>query len=65
MEPEQSKEAVKDFLSRCIAYANETIARKTESADDPEGLAKWIAYRDYTLYALNEVENGELNHRFE
>ena len=65
MEPEQSKEAVKDFLSRCIAYANEIIARKTESADDPEGLAKWIAYRDYTLYALNEVENGELNHWFE
>ena len=65
MDPEQSKDAVKDFLRRCIAYADETIARKTESGDDSEELAKWIAYRDYTLYALNEVENGELNHWFE
>ena len=64
MDPEKSKEIVKDFLRRCIEYADETIAKKTESGDDPEGLAKWIAYRDYTEYAIKEIDSGELNHWF-
>jgi hypothetical protein len=61
---QQKKDAVVDFLRRCIEYADETIAKKTQSADDPEELAKWLAYRDYTDYALKEVESGELNHWF-
>ncbi len=61
---QQKKNAVADFLRRCIEYADETIAKKTQSADDPEGLAKWLAYRDYTDYALKEVESGDLNHWF-
>ncbi len=61
---QQKKDAVADFLRRCIEYADETIAKKTQSADDPEGLEKWLAYRDYTDYALKEVEAGDLNHWF-
>ncbi|MBT4059140.1 MAG: hypothetical protein HOE69_02385 [Euryarchaeota archaeon] len=61
---QQKKNAVADFLSRCITYSEETIARKTDSGDDPEGLAKWIAYRDYTEYALDEVVKGHLDHWF-
>lgn len=56
--------AVADFLRRCIDYSNESIAKKTNSSDDAEGLAKWIAYRDYTLFALDEVEKGDLDHWF-
>tara|TARA_B100001750_G_C15508216_1_gene601859 strand:+ start:1558 stop:1752 length:195 start_codon:yes stop_codon:yes gene_type:complete len=64
MDSENKKEIVKDFLIRCIEYADETIARKTESDDDPEGLAKWIAYREYTEYAVKEIDGGDLNHWF-
>ena len=64
MDSELRKDAVKDFLQRCLNYAHETIAKKTESGDDAEGLAKWIAYRDFTQVALDEIENGELNHWF-
>ena len=61
---QQKKDAVADFLRRCIEYADEAIAKKTQSGDDSEELAKWLAYRDYTDYALKEVESGELNHWF-
>lgn len=61
---QQKKDAVTDFLRRCIEYADEAILKKTQSDDDPEGLAKWVAYRDYTDYALKEIETGELNHWF-
>ncbi len=64
MVTELRKRAVEDFLKRCLAYAEETIGRKSESGDEPEVLAKWVAYRDYTLYALEEVEKGELDHWF-
>tara|TARA_B100001750_G_C15381623_1_gene532738 strand:+ start:201 stop:398 length:198 start_codon:yes stop_codon:yes gene_type:complete len=64
MDQEQRKEIVKDFLRRCIEYADDTIARKTESGDDPDGLAKWVAYRDYTAYAIKEIDNGDLNDWF-
>ena len=61
---QQKKDAVADFLRRCIEYADETIGKKTQSGDDSEDLAKWLAYREYTDYALKEVESGELNHWF-
>lgn len=61
---QQKKDAVADFLRRCIEYADNAIAKKTQSGDEPEELAKWIAYRDYTDYALKEVESGELNDWF-
>jgi hypothetical protein len=34
MDSESRKNAVKDFLQRCLDYAHETIAKKTESGDD-------------------------------
>ncbi len=40
------------------------LQKKTESGDDSEGLDKWIAYRDYTQFALDEVETGDLDHWF-
>ncbi|MDP6396874.1 MAG: hypothetical protein QF712_04140 [Candidatus Marinimicrobia bacterium] len=64
MDSELRKNAVKDFLQCCLDYAYETIAKKTESGDDSEGLEKWIAYRDYTQIALDEVEKGDLDHWF-
>ena len=64
MDSESRKNAVKDFLQRCLDYAHETIAKKTESGDDSEGLEKWIAYRDYTQFALDEVEKGDLDDWF-
>lgn len=61
---ELRRRAVLDFLRRCLAYAEEAIKKKEKSGDDADGLAKWLAYHDYTLYAVDEVERGELDHWF-
>lgn len=60
-----SKKSVCDFLKRCIEYADSSIARKQERGDDAEIIAEWNAYRNYTQYALEEVEKGDLDHWFE
>ena len=56
-----SKVAVCDFLKRCVLYADSSINRKRDRGDDAEELKRWMAYRDFTAYALSEVERGELD----
>lgn len=60
-----SKQSVCDFLKRCIEYADSSITRKQERGDDADIIAEWTAYRNYTQYALDEVEKGDLDHWFE
>ena len=59
-----SKKAVCDFLKKCLEYADASIQRKENRGDDSSIIAEWHAYRDYTQYALEEVEKGDLDHWF-
>ena len=60
-----SKEAVCDFLRRCVLYADSSIDRKKERDEDMAEIERWAAYRDFTAYALSEIERGELDDWFE
>ena len=60
-----TKDAVCDFLRRCVQYADESIERKKERDEDIAEIERWSAYRDFTAYALSEVERGELDDWFE
>ena len=44
-----------------MVYANESIQRKKERGGDEREIAKWIAYRDFTEHAVEEVESGDLD----
>ena len=57
-----NKIAIADFLRRCIAYADSSIKRKEERGDDSKIIDEWHAYRNYTQYALEELEKGDLDH---
>ena len=60
-----SKDAVCEFLRRCVRYADSSIDRKMERDEDVAEIERWKAYRDFTAYALSEVERGELDDWFE
>ena len=60
-----SKDAVCDFLRRCVLYADSSINRKRDRDEDSTEIERWTAYRDFTAYALLEVERGELDDWFE
>ena len=60
-----SKRSVCDFLRRCIEYADASMKRKEERGDDSSIIDEWKAYRNYTQYALEEIEKGDLDHWFE
>ncbi len=57
-----SRVAIADFLRRCIKYSDDSIERKRERGDSNEIIEQWQAYRDYTQYALDELEKGDLDH---
>ncbi len=60
-----SKDAVCDFLRRCVLYADSSINRKKDRDEDTTEIQRWAAYRDFTAYALSEVERGELDDWFQ
>ncbi|MEC8926907.1 MAG: hypothetical protein VYB17_01435, partial [Candidatus Thermoplasmatota archaeon] len=60
-----SKDAVCDFLRRCVLYADSSIDRKKKRNEDIAEIERWKAYREFTAYALSEVERGELDDWFE
>ena len=59
-----SKPSVIEFLQNCLEYADASIQRKEKRGDNPEIISEWRAYRNYTQYALEEVEKGDLDHWF-
>ena len=59
-----SKRSVCDFLRRCIVFADASMKRKEERGDDSNIIDEWKAYRNYTQYALEEIEKGDLDHWF-
>lgn len=58
------KAAVCDFLRRCVLYADASINRKRDREASESEIQRWAAYRDFTAYALSEVERGELDDWF-
>lgn len=58
------KEAVIDFLKRCVDYSDASIARKIARGDSEELIEKWRNYREFTAHAITEIEAGELEDWF-
>jgi len=61
---EDAKEHVLRFLRRCVIYADESIQRKKDRGEQEDIIAQWEAYREFTSYAVSEVERGDLNDWF-
>jgi len=61
MSIEERRSLVISFLRRCVRYANESIARKTERGGEEEEVVRWVAYRDFTEHSILEISNGDLD----
>ena len=57
------KGIVLDYLKRCNAYAEDSIARKTER-DEYDQTVSWKSYIEFNDHAIEEIENGTLDHWF-
>ena len=58
------KSAVKAFLRMCVDYSDDSITRKRARGNDDE-VQRWQSYRDFTAYAIKEIEDGALDEWFE
>lgn len=65
MTPEDSKSAVRNFLRRCVSYSDASIERKMSISGDEKEVARWRAYREFTAYAIAEIDRGELDSWFD
>ena len=61
MSQDSRREIVERFLRRCVKYADESILRKRKRGDSEEEISKWVAYRDFTEHAIEEVASGDLD----
>ena len=61
MDTAARRRLVEAFLQRCVTYANASIERRQQRGDDEAEIAKWVAYRDFTEHAVEEVESGDLD----
>ena len=57
------KQVVLDYLTRCNAYAMDSIARKTERGEK-EQTASWESYIQFNDHAIEEIKNGTLDNWF-
>ena len=58
------KAIVADFLSKCIDYANASIARKQERGEQ-ELIPAWQTYIEFTQHAIDEINTGKLDSWFD
>lgn len=58
------KAIVADFLSKCIDYANSSIARKQERGEQ-ELIPAWQTYIEFTQHAIDEINTGKLDSWFD
>lgn len=65
MTPDESKSAVRNFLRRCVSYSDASIERKLSRGGDENEVARWRAYREFTAYAIAEIDRGELDSWFD
>ena len=66
MDKEDIRFAVTSFLQMCVEYSDNSIQRKTHRLSDENSdklkqeIEKWIAYKEFTEYAIKELKRGEL-----
>ena len=65
MNVDARKEVVRDFLRQCVEYADASIARKRERGEGDAEIFRWTAYREFTAYAVAELDSGELDPWFD
>ena len=61
MNIEDRRAVVALYLRRCVTYSDASIERKVARGDDPDEIARWQAYRDFSAYSANEAESGTLD----
>ena len=61
MNIDERRAVVALYLRRCVTYSDASIERKVARGDDPNEIARWQAYRDFSAYSANEVESGTLD----
>ena len=57
------KATVVDYLEKCNAYAQASIARKMERGEVDE-TESWKSYVEFNEHAIEEISNGTLDHWF-
>ncbi|MCH1422769.1 MAG: flavin reductase family protein [Candidatus Poseidoniaceae archaeon] len=57
------KAIVLDYLRKCNAYAEKSISRKQERGES-EQTSPWTSYIEFNEHAIEEINNGTLNHWF-
>tara|TARA_B100000214_G_C23840834_1_gene568708 strand:+ start:223 stop:459 length:237 start_codon:yes stop_codon:yes gene_type:complete len=66
MDKEDTRFAVTSFLQMCVEYSDNSIQRKTQRLSDENSdelkqeIDKWVAYKEFTEYAIKELKQGEL-----
>jgi len=54
------KAIVLDYLRKCNAYAEKSIARKQDRGE-VEQTSSWESYIEFNNHAIEEIQNGTLN----
>jgi len=57
------KAIVLDYLRKCNAYAEKSIARK-QNRGETEQTSSWESYIEFNNHAIEEIQNGTLNSWF-
>lgn len=57
------KAVVLEYLNRCNAYAEASIARKKERGEEQQ-TDSWKSYIEFNDHAIEEIKNGTLDHWF-
>ena len=61
MDIDERRKVVSRYLRRCVTYSDASIARKVKREEDPEEIARWKAFREFTAYSATEIESGALD----
>ena len=61
MDIDERRKVVSRYLRRCVTYSDASIARKLKREEDPNEIARWQAFREFTAYSASEMESGALD----
>ena len=61
MNIDERRRLVSTYLRRCVTYSDASIARKKSRGEDPNEIARWQAFREFTAYSASELESGVLD----
>ena len=61
MNIDERRRLVSTYLRRCVTYSDASITRKKSRGEDPNEIARWQAFREFTAYSASELESGVLD----